>query len=132
MGLTYLDSCVVIHASEETTMGASLRSRIQESAGDRFVISPLVRLESLVRPLRTNDRGLLSRRTQILDGCESLEISERSYALATHIRATHGLDTADALHVATAGLADCDQIWTTDKQLVDAAPGFAVDVGEYG
>lgn len=128
MALTYLDSCIVIHATEETSVGAKLRELMMNAENERFAISPLVRLESLIRPLRTDDLSLHARRVEMLDACTSLEISERCFGLATHIRARHGLDTADALHLAAAGLAECDRIWTTDRELLAAAPGFAVDV----
>lgn len=128
MTATYLDSCVVINASEESALGDRLRARISGAGSARFVVSPLVRLEALVRPLRSGDADLLARRRQILDNCESAPISERCYELATHIRARHGLDTADALHVAAASEADCDELWTSDRRLLSAAPGFAIDV----
>lgn len=128
MGLTYLDLCMVILATEESSVGAKLRDLMSNAEGESFAISPLVRMESLLRPLRTDDVDLRTRRVEVLDACKSLDISERCFSLATLIGARHGLDTADALHLAAAGLAECDRIWTTDRELLAAAPGFAVDV----
>jgi predicted nucleic acid-binding protein len=130
MTTTYLDSCVVISATRDTEEGRRLRGRIASDPQRRFVISPLVRLESLVRPLRTGDESLIRLREALLDQFVSLSIDEDAFLLASHVRAIHRLSTTDALHVATANTHGCDELWTDDKRLAQAAPAFAVDVTE--
>lgn len=126
--MVFLDASAIIHATEDTEIGVALKNRFEAEGLEGFAISPLVRLESTVGPLRTGNRQLLKRRLSILDGCRSLSIEDRTYSLATHIRAAHRVATADAIHLATAGNHDCDQMITSDKVLLRVAPGFAVDV----
>ncbi|MBI5309912.1 MAG: PIN domain-containing protein [Actinobacteria bacterium] len=128
MRMVFLDSCVVIEASEQSRKGARLRARFAELASVELAISPLVRLESLVRPIRDRDTERLAVRQSLLDRCVQLPIDDAMYALATHIRARHGLSTADSVHVATASRHGCDEFWTDDRQLLRAAPGFVIDV----
>ena len=63
--------------------------------------------------------------SQMLDGCD---IARNLRAMLCVSPPTserrHGLDTADALHLATAGLAECDQIWTTDREARRRGPWF--------
>ncbi|MBI2690387.1 MAG: PIN domain-containing protein [Solirubrobacterales bacterium] len=128
---TYLDSSVVIHATAESDFGARLRAAIDSADPSvNFSISPLVRMESLVRPIRDRDENSIANRLLVLESCTSLPIREHTYELATHIRAMHGVGSADAIHLATASLSDCSELWTSDKQIVNAAPNFAVDVTE--
>lgn len=123
---SFLDATAVICATEDSPQGRTLRDHMTRAAGDEFAVSPLVRMESLVRPLRTGDRNLLRRRLELLESCRSLRIDARTYELALHIRAAHNLSTPDAIHLATAGQHDCDRLITGDRQLLESAPGFAV------
>jgi predicted nucleic acid-binding protein len=56
-----------------------------------------------------------------------LEVSERAFELAAHIRAIHGFKTPDALHIATATLNGCNLFWTRDEKILSKMPGFASD-----
>jgi predicted nucleic acid-binding protein len=125
---TYLDASAVIHASQDSAIGRGLRTQIESGGDDTFVVSPLVRMESLVRPTRTGNREHLLRRLTILEGCSTLQIDAETFRLATHVRAAHNLSTPDAIHLATAGQHDCDRLITGDRRLLSAAEGFAVDV----
>lgn len=126
--ITYLDASAVIHASQDSAIGQQLRTRIEATSDETFAVSPLVRMESLVRPTRTGNREHLFRRLGILEGCASLTIDAETFRLATHVRAVHNLSTPDAIHLATAGQHDCDRLITGDRKLLRAAEGFAVDV----
>lgn len=128
MGLTFLDSCMVIHADEQSPRGDAMRQRLASIDFGRLAVSPLVRLEALVRPIRENDQSRIASRESLLGRCVQLPINEDAYSLATHLRARLGLGTADAVHVATASVNGCAALWTSDRQLLRAAPGFAVDV----
>lgn len=127
MGLIYLDSSVLIDAiGVSSDRGVRTRAHLAKSAGaGTFAISPLVNLECMVRPIRTG-HGAGATQT-FLNRFRRLEITERAYELATHIRAIHALGVPDALHFATARLAECDMLWTFDRALIAAAPSFAVD-----
>ena len=43
------------------------------------------------------------------------------FEIATRLRADHGLKTPDALHLASALHAGCDEFWTHDQRLQRAA-----------
>jgi predicted nucleic acid-binding protein len=45
------------------------------------------------------------------------------FDLATQIRAKHGTKTPDALHLAVAVVAQCEEFWTNDHRLTAAARG---------
>jgi predicted nucleic acid-binding protein len=128
MTLAYLDSSIIIHATDQTDDGQRVRERIAAAGATDFLISPLVRMESLVRPVRANDTEWIKEREELLDQFVESPIERRAFDLATHMRARHMISTADAIHIATASLNDCDEVWTTDKQLVRSIPRFAVDV----
>lgn len=59
-----------------------------------------------------------------------LDLGEEQFMHAAQLRARHGLRTPDALHLAVAQLADCDQLWTNDnhRAAAAAARGLAVNV----
>lgn len=128
MGLTYVDSCVIIDAmlnSEER--GDIARNAIEGAQADTVCTSPLVELECLIRPFRIGDQQWIAATRGALGRFRSLEITARCYELAAHLRAIHGLKTADSLHLATASLGGCNQLWTNDSQLLAAMPGFATE-----
>lgn len=125
--IAYLDASAVIHGTDDSPAGALLRARMAEARDGAFAISPLVRLEALVRPMRTRDHALLRKRLAFLDRCINLNIDETSFELATHVRVAHGLSTADSIHMAVAGQ-HCKQIITSDQQILRTAPDFAVDI----
>ena len=124
--MQYLDSCIVIDAVAPTEQGALLREQLASSSMT-FATSPLVRMESSVRPLRFNDKSTLAARLDLIDGCRMLPIDNSCFELAAHIRAVHAFATPDAIHLATASLGGCDRFLTDDQRLIDALPGFAVD-----
>lgn len=144
MGLTYLDSCVVIDAvanpgarGEQARRALALSGKTSGEGGDEtgsetgsetnFVTSPLVELECMVRPLRSGDQQIIQRMRSSLHRFARVAITDRAFELASHIRALHGLSTADALHMATASTAGCAALWTSDQTILRAAPNFAVD-----
>lgn len=50
-------------------------------------------------------------------------LNKAVFDLATELRAQHGLKTPDALHLAAAISAGCDEFWTNDLRLTQAAQG---------
>ena len=59
MGLIYLDACLLIYAIEEDPVWANkVRAALKSEPDARFAISPLIKLECLVKPLKTGDIAL--------------------------------------------------------------------------
>jgi len=128
MGLTYVDSCILIYALEgHGARGAAARHAIG-SAEDALGTSPLVLTECLVGPLRTHDLELRDRYLALGDRFVRIDLGSEAFLRAAEIRADFGLRTPDALHLAAAQLAGCDQFWTNDTRLAAASHGLAIDV----
>ncbi len=129
MGLIYLDSCLVIYAVErDPIFGDRVRHAMASAPRDTFVISPLVKLECLVKPLRTGDLVLQRYYEAALEQLELLPLPETAYIQTSHLRARFGLRTPDALHLACAQHYGCEALWTNDGRLAQAAHGLARDV----
>jgi predicted nucleic acid-binding protein len=129
LGLTFLDSCTLIYAVEDSgSRGETARARLGEITEREFTVSPLVRLECLFDPLRRGAHVEAARFRGFLSLFKNARVDDATFDLATHIRAIHGLKTAHAIHVATAHLNDCDEIWTNDGALLRAAPNIAVNI----
>jgi predicted nucleic acid-binding protein len=128
MGLTYIDSCVLIDALvNPERRGDDARAALEGERSGGVCTSALVELECMVRPLRSGDQNWIASMRSALARFRPLEITARCYQLAAHLRALHGLKTADALHVATASLGGCDEMWTSDRQVIVAMSGFAIE-----
>ncbi|WP_437795956.1 type II toxin-antitoxin system VapC family toxin [Sorangium sp. So ce693] len=129
MSRIYLDSCVLIYRVEgaEPYRGASDRALLSLGSSDAY-ISPLVRLECLVKPVRLNDSGLRAMYEGMLSAFELLPLSAEVFDLATTLRALHGLKTPDALHAACAVHHGCDQIWTNDDRFRQLSSRIAVRI----
>ena len=123
----YWDSCIFIYRVQQVkpwcvTIDQHLRSI---PAPARLVITDLTRLECRVLPIRTGDDDLLERfdTTFALPSCEQWPCDHTIFNLAIDLRARHNLKTPDALHLAAALVARCDQFWTNDTRLNQAADG---------
>jgi uncharacterized protein len=97
--------------------------------GDALLcVSPLVPLESNVKPLRESNVQLVADYEAFLAAQNWLACDDSIFDRAIQLRARHGLKTPDALHLATALHYGCDEFWTNDDRLRQAAGGIAVDV----
>jgi len=120
----YPDACVLIYLIEEHP---DLHPRIDAAARAvpdlAFVLSELLRLECRVRPMRQGNQELLERFDRFFANPSHVyaPASRPVFNLATELRAQHGLRTPDALHLATAIHAGCDEFWTNDRRLEKAA-----------
>jgi predicted nucleic acid-binding protein len=119
----YLDSCVVIYYVEQHPL---LFPRIDERMNDaktRIVVSDLTRLECLVQPLRQSDAVRLKQFRRFFDSSDLIVLGclASVFNLATELRARHRLKTPDALHLAAAIQAGCEEFWTNDHRLDTAA-----------
>ncbi|WP_114649465.1 type II toxin-antitoxin system VapC family toxin [Pseudothauera hydrothermalis] len=124
--LVYPDTCMVIYAVERH---AEFASRLHEawvrSAYPKLAVSELTRLECRVGRLRLQDASLLGRYEHFFasPGLFWAALSRSVFELATELRARHRPKTPDALHLAAAIEAGCDEFWTNDHRLDAAASG---------
>lgn len=114
----YLDTCIVIYLVEgPTTEQAAIFQVMTAAAGADFCISDLVRLECRVGPLRRGQASLLARYEQAFAALQIVPCLPSAFDRAADLRAHHGMKTPDALHVATAIVHGCDELWTNDHRL---------------
>lgn len=126
MRYVYLDSCIVIYLVEGVEPWRSrIRSCFMPPNLSRISIgfSDLTRLETRLGPKRRHDWLTLQRFDEFFaaPGFQRIELDTTVFDLATDLRATHHLKTADALHLAAAITAGCDEFWTNDTHLNKAA-----------
>lgn len=79
--------------------------------------SELARMETRLLAVRNTHQELLKRFAEFFAVCEMLPFNKSVFEQATDLRAQTALKTPDALHLATAIHAGCDELWTNDKQL---------------
>ena len=126
-----LDACIVIYFVEKHPIYAG---RIEDlinnlDVDDYLCYSPLIRMECMVMPLRTNDTTLQNHYESFFKGQEMLEITVKCFDEAAQLRADFvTLKTPDALHLATALHHDCDQFWTNDNRLGSVAPSLVKNI----
>jgi predicted nucleic acid-binding protein len=125
----YLDSCILIYAIEdESARGTVIRQRLAAAGAAGVAISPLVILECLVGPLRERNLPLRDHYNRAFDRFTVLPSGTAEFIRAAELRADSSLRTPDALHLATAQLAGCNELWTNDSRLTAASRGLAIDV----
>jgi predicted nucleic acid-binding protein len=128
VGLIYLDSCLLIYAVERKPLfGERIMARMA-AAENQFAISPLVKCECLVVPLKAGDRVLDRLYRETFARFVSLDMPEAVYLNAAELRARAGLKTPDALHLACARHHRCDELWTNDDRLSKVSRGLARNV----
>lgn len=120
-GSVYLDTCIVIDLVEGRPDQQDCLSSALE--GQHLVSSELVRLESRVGALRKRQDDYLETYRRFFDRCVAVPMDRAVFDLATELRVRHGLKTPDALHLAAALHAACEELWTNDRRLASAAEG---------
>lgn len=129
MRRVYLDACVVIYLLEQVESFSEKTRHFLSINGDALLcVSPLVRMEVLIKPLRETATALVSDYEAFLSAQHWLSIDDDVFNRALHLRASHGLKTPDALHLATALHHGCKEFWTNDDRLSKAAGIMAVNV----
>jgi predicted nucleic acid-binding protein len=125
----YLDACLLIYLIERhARWGVPVADAIARAGEARFGISPLVKCECLVGPLKRGDPVLERAYTEIFEVLVSLAMPEPVYLQAAKLRARFGLRTPDALHLACAQHHRCAMLWTNDDRLAHASHGLASNV----
>jgi predicted nucleic acid-binding protein len=126
--MIYVDACLLIYAFEDHPLhGPKVRARMTAATG-QLAISPLVRMECLVGPMRAGNLVLQRYYEEGLQHLHLLPLPEAVFAQATVLRAHFGLKTPDALHLAAAQFHRCEGLWTNDDRLAQAAHGLAVNI----
>jgi len=125
--LVFVDANILIHHLESTpNLGtrASARLAALHAAGDRIVVSDLIRLECRVGPLKTGNETLLSKYDGFfsLPGIRVAALTASICDRAASIRARYGLRTPDALNLAAAVELGCDIFLTHDARLARFTP----------
>ncbi len=127
--MIYLDACLLIYLIERhARWGVPVADAIARAGEARFGISPLVKCECLVGPLKRGDPVLEGAYTEIFEVLVSLAMPEPVYLQAAQLRARFGLRTPDALHLACAQHHRCAMLWTNDDRLAHASHGLARNV----
>ncbi|MCC5870721.1 MAG: type II toxin-antitoxin system VapC family toxin [Gammaproteobacteria bacterium] len=129
MGLIYLDACLLIYAVEQHPEHAStVRAAVAAAPPQDLAISDLVRMECLVKPLRTGDIELQLRYEAAFAQFAWLTLPAAVFDHAATLRARFALRTPDALHLACAQHHRCESLWTNDERLLQAAHGLARNI----
>lgn len=128
MRLVYPDTNVLIYLIENRLGHANkVRAHIYPTYEEFpvLVFSELTRLECLVQPMRTGDSHVLAAYEILFSNCDYRfsPLDRQSFEIATQLRVQHGLKTPDALHLAAAIHAGCNEFWTNDQRLAKAAQG---------
>ena len=127
--MIYLDACLVIYLIERhSRWGEAVADAIARVEEARFGISPLVKCECLVGPIRRGDPVLQSAYAGLFVQLAALDMPEPVYLQAAQLRGHFGLKTPDALHLACAQHHGCDALWTNDDRLIEASHGLASNI----
>jgi predicted nucleic acid-binding protein len=123
----YLDTNAIIYLTEgNPNFKASIESLFVEleKSGARLITSELTYTEVLVSPFKTDDVALASAYERLLDTLvEPIPLGRQEMFMAARLRAnTPKLRTPDALHLATAILANADLFVTGDAGIDIPAP----------
>jgi predicted nucleic acid-binding protein len=130
--LIYCDSVILIYFFDHSgafQARAAQRLAALRIAGDRVVISDLIRLECRVMPLHLHDSAKLA----LFDGffaqtnVEKASLTSSVFDRATIIRADFGFKTFDAINLAAAVEHGCDRFLTNDAQLA-RFPDITVEI----
>jgi uncharacterized protein len=129
VGLIYLDSCLVIYLAERhQRFGERVAKAIAQAAQTPFAISPLVKCECLVGPIKRGDPVLQRAYFELFDLFVPLLMPDPVYLQAAELRARFGLRTPDALHLSCAQHHRCDALWTNDDRLTKGSHGLARNI----
>jgi predicted nucleic acid-binding protein len=120
MAKLYLDSNIVIRLVEQKTPAWQvLAAQLAALAGgdSLYVVSDLVHMECLVKPLALGDTAMRALYEAYLDTLDVVALTRSVCVRAAGIRARHRFGTPDALHLAAAIEAGCDAFVTSDRRL---------------
>lgn len=123
----YWDSCIFIYRVQSVNPWKSIIEGLLSDIPDfRLAFTELTRLECLVLPMRANDSHLLNLYERIFSSpvINDIALDRNVFHLATELRAVARIKTPDAIHLAAALISGCDEFWTNDDRLANAAKGL--------
>lgn len=121
----------MIYAVErDPVFGSRVRDALISDGDKEFAVSPLVKLECLVKPLKNGDLVLQRHYESAIGQFGQLSLPEPVFIGAAQLRAKFGLRTPDAIHLACAQHHGCNALWTNDDRLSRAGHGLARNVFE--
>ena len=128
----YLDTCCVIYLLEDVPVfSQQIRKYMAVNMDAILCVSPLVRLEALVKPTSDGNIALIADYEIFLAEQQWLAVCDVEFDRALSLRASHRIKTPDALHLATAMQHDCVEFWTNDERLRQTAAGMAVNIFDH-
>ena len=119
----YLDTNIVIFAIESREPWFNVLRPLFEAFDQRSiraVTSELTLAEALAKPIAAGNDVLISKYRELFafdSGLEMLPIDRAVLMLAAEIRGKLKVKLVDAIHIATARLANCDHFLTQDERL---------------
>lgn len=127
--MIYLDSCLVIYLVEEhVRWGETVAGLLDEKASRGFAVSPLVKCECLVGPIRSGNATLHREYRELFDEFTLLPMPEIVFLRAAELRAHSRIKLPDALHLACAEYDRCDELWTNDDRLTRVSHALARNI----
>jgi len=128
----YLDTCCVIYLLEDVPVfSEQIRKYMAVNMDAILCVSPLVRLEALVKPTSDGNIALIADYEIFLAEQQWLAVGDVEFDRALSLRASHRIKTPDALHLATAMQHDCVEFWTNDERLRQVAAGMVVNIFDH-
>lgn len=125
----YLDACILIYLIEKhPAYYPIIKAKLTNLSEYQLAVSPLLRMEVLVKPLQEGNTLLQQRYEDFIAQQIWLPIPETVYEQALQFRSIYRLKTPDALHLAIARHYGCTDFWTNDDRLNTAASDLAVNV----
>ncbi|MEO0635183.1 MAG: PIN domain-containing protein [Pseudomonadota bacterium] len=122
----YCDTNAIIHAVENFSHAARELLRSAKRGDVVLMTSHLTLHEVLIGPLGNGNQDLAKRYQEAVldeDVFTLVEVDEATLIAAAHLRAIHKrLDVADALHIASATLADCAFLLSDDAGMDQFLP----------
>ncbi|HEY3333078.1 MAG TPA: PIN domain-containing protein [Capsulimonadaceae bacterium] len=117
-----LDTVPIIYFVEQhPTYSGVVRRILQHIDASACAFASAIALtEVLVRPIQMDNSSLVAEYTALLTTSrhfQLIDVSQSIAAQAARLRASYGLKTPDAIHIATAIAANCDIFVTNDLHL---------------
>jgi predicted nucleic acid-binding protein len=130
--MVFLDAAPVIYFVEQNPVWgpkAAARFTVFQAAGEVLAVSDLVRMECLVKPLKSGDAALVSDFGTFFTspGVTMLSVTAAVCDRAALIRAAHNFKPLDSLHLAAAVVHGCTRFLTNDNRL-SRFPDITVEV----
>ena len=129
MGVIYLDSCLLVYVVEEHPVFVMpVRNAIDAESEIEFVISPLVKLECLVKPLMSGNTAIKKRYESAFSVLTTVNMPEEVYLDAALLRARFKLKTPDAIHLSCCQHHQCTSLWTNDNRFANSGHGVIKNI----